>query len=231
MPQDTPEIKIENTRGHGAEIVFYDRFKEDREEIGRRIAEERNAIIVPPYDDVQIIAGQGTVGLDFTKYCEERDIALDALLVPCGGGGLIAGCATAFNAMSPETTIYAVEPERFDDTKRSLAEGARIENDPNARSICDALLAPTPGEITFSINHKLLTGGLAISDGKVREAIIFAFQNLKIAIEPGGGVALAAVLDQLVDTQGQTIGVLLSGGNISLDVFTQFIGASLVKKD
>ena len=160
MPEDAPAIKIANTRGYGAEVVLYDRQTENREALGAALAAERGATIVRPYDDPGVIAGQGTCGLEIARQAAALGLEIDALLVCCGGGGLTAGCALAMAELSPRTQLYTVEPAAFDDTRRSLAGGARVVNDPAARSFCDALLAPTPGELTFPINHRLLAGGL-----------------------------------------------------------------------
>jgi len=219
MPQDAPAIKIANTRGYGAEIVLYDRIKESREEIGARIAGERGATIVAPYDEIQVIAGQGTCGLEIAAQAQARDIRLDAVLVCCGGGGLTAGCATALAAESPGTKVYAVEPAGFDDTGRSLAAGQRVANAPGTTSFCDALLAPIPGEITFAINKTLLDGAFAVSDREAAEAMAVAFADYKLVVEPGGAVALAAVLSGKCAIKGRTVAVVASGGNVDRETF------------
>src|SRR6266851_1074035 len=219
MPVDAPAIKIANTRGYGAEIVLYDRINELREEIGARIAGERSATIVAPYDEPQVIAGQGTCGLEIVAQAKARDARLDAVLVCCGGGGLTAGCATAIAADSPDTKVYAVEPVGFDDTGRSLAAGRRVANASGAKSFCDALLAPTPGELTFAINRRLLAGAFAVSDGEAARAIAVAFADYKLVVEPGGGVALAAVLSGKYPIAGKTVAVVASGGNVDRETF------------
>jgi threonine dehydratase len=219
MPSDAPAIKIANTRGYGAEIVLYDREREQREVIGTRIAEERGAVIVAPYDEPQVIAGQGTCGLEIAAQAKAKDARLDAVLVCCGGGGLTAGCATALAAESPGTTIYAVEPEAFNDTGRSLAAGERLANAPGGRSFCDALLAPIPGELTFAINRRLVAGGLAVSDREVAQAMALAFNDFKLVVEPGGAVALAAVLSGKIAIKNRTIAVVASGGNVDRQTF------------
>jgi threonine dehydratase len=225
MPKDAPEIKVKNTQSYGAEIVFYDRFGENREEIGEKLVQERSATLVRPYDDPMIIAGQGTVGLEMAHQVQEMDARLDLFLSPCGGGGLISGCALALNAETPETEIYAVEPEGFDDTARSLDAGKRMVNAPSCQSICDALLSPEPGELTFQINSKLLKGGVSVSDNLAREAMRVAFEYLKLVVEPGGAVALAAVLSGQIDTHGKTVGIVLSGGNVDREVFKNALEA------
>ncbi|HEU4485809.1 MAG TPA: threonine/serine dehydratase [Povalibacter sp.] len=222
MPDDTPSIKIENTQRFGAGIVRYDRYSQDREQIGRDLAREMNAIVVPPYDDPHIIAGQGTTALELaaqTRALLNRD--LDVLMAPCGGGGLVAGCALALSAVSPSTAIYAVEPAGFDDTARSLQSGQRESNAPGARTICDALMPPRPGELTFPINREHLRGGLVVSDNEVLDAIAFAWRELKLVVEPGGCVALAALLHGKLDVRGKTVGIVLSGGNVEPAVYCE----------
>jgi threonine dehydratase len=221
MPKDAPAIKIANTRGYGAEIVLYDRIKESREDIGTNIAGERGATIVAPYDEPQVIAGQGTCGLEIAAQAKSRDIRLDAVLICCGGGGLTAGCATALAADSPDTKVYAVEPTGFDDTGRSLAAGHRVANAPEAKSFCDALLAPTPGELTFAINRRLLAGAFAVSDREAAQAMAVAFADFKLVVEPGGAVALAAVLSGKYAIKGKTVAVVASGGNVDRETFSQ----------
>jgi threonine dehydratase len=219
MPADAPAIKVRNTKSYGAEVVSFDRYTENREAIGERLRAERGAVLVPPYDDPYIIAGQGTVGLEIATQAAERGAELDAVLVCCGGGGLVAGTATAIAAKAPSAKIYAVEPQDFDDTGRSLLSGHREKNDPNARSICDALLAPMPGELTFAINSKLLAGGIVVSDDEVRQAMATAFAELKLVVEPGGSVALAAVLSGKFPIRGKTVAVVCSGGNVDPATF------------
>jgi len=220
MPADAPAIKIANTKSYGAEVVLYDRYKENREEVGSRIARERGATIVAPYDDPRVIAGQGTAGLEIAAQAKALGADLDAVIVCCGGGGLTAGCATAIASESPDTEIYIAEPEGFDDTRRSLIAGERMSNDPNARSICDALLAPTPGVLTFAINRQLVTAGYAVSDAEVRRAMATAFLDLKLVIEPGGAAALTAVLSGKFAIEGKTVAVTASGGNVDRETFT-----------
>ncbi|MEM6414246.1 MAG: threonine/serine dehydratase [Pseudomonadota bacterium] len=226
MPHDAPSVKIAKTKMYGAEVIGYDRYTESREEIGRRLSEERGAVLVPSYDDPHIIAGQGTTGLELAQQVKELDATLDILLVCCGGGGLIAGMASAFSYLSPSTKIYSVEPEGFDDHARSLASGSREKNDPNARSICDALLAPEPGALTFPVNSALLAGGLVVSDEEVKAAMEFAFNYLKMVVEPGGAVALAAALSSKLDIKGKLVGVVISGGNVDPTLFADVIQTS-----
>jgi len=219
MPRDAPAIKVANTKSYGAQVVFYERETESREEIGARIAAETGAGLVKPYDDGYVIAGQGTVGLEIAAQAADAGVALDVLLSPCGGGGLVSGTSMAMKERSPATAVYAVEPEGFDDTARSLAAGSRQSNDPAARSFCDALLAPTPGEITFEINRHTLAGGFAVSEAEVGHAMAAAFRYLKIVVEPGGAVALAAALTGKLDCRGRTVGIVCSGGNVNPETF------------
>ena len=223
MPHDAPAIKAENTRRYGAEIVGYDRESESREDIARALVAERNAVLVPSFDDWDIMAGQGTCGLELATQAAELDVALDVVLTCCGGGGLTAGIATAFEGLSPETAAYSVEPAAFDDHARSLAAGHRLSIDPSGKSFCDALLAPMPGELTFSINRHLLRGGLVVSDEEVEAAMRYAFRELKLVVEPGGAVALAAVLAGKLDFAGKNVGVIVSGGNVDPELFAQVL--------
>ncbi|MFQ5958129.1 MAG: threonine/serine dehydratase [Alphaproteobacteria bacterium] len=225
MPEDAPAVKVDNTRAWGAEIEIYDRYSVSRENIARRIADERGATLVPPFDHPLIIAGQGTVGLELAAQATALGADLDAVLVPCGGGGLIAGCALALSQRAPGAAVYAVEPEGFDDTTRSLAAGSRQQARAGARSFCDALLAPTPGELTFAINRERLAGGLVVSDAEVAQAMRLAFLYLKLVVEPGGAVALAAVASGKLDCRGKTVAVVASGGNVDAKTF----GAALAR--
>ncbi len=221
MPEDAPRAKLENTRRLGGEVITYDRYTGDREAIARSIAVERDAVIVPSYDHADIIAGQGTVGLEIAEQAVAMDERPDQVLICCGGGGLSSGSAVALKARLPETSVHPVEPEDFDDTARSLVAGERLAIDPSARSICDALQAHTPGEMTFDINRRLLAEGLTVSDDEVREAMQFAFRHLKLVVEPGGAVALAAVLAGRIDTRDKTTVVVLSGGNVDVELFAE----------
>ncbi len=225
MPADAPAIKIANTRAYGAEVVIYDRLREDREAIGRRIRDERGATLVPPYDDPHVIAGQGTVGLEIARQTQAAGIAVDAVAACASGGGLIAGIALAMERLSPSTEIHVCEPAGFDDHARSLAQGARVANAPGAQSICDALLATTPGEITFSVNRRLLSGGVAVDDDAVLQAMGVAFREFKLVVEPGGAVALAAALRGRLPVAGRTVVVVCSGGNVDPAVFARALAA------
>lgn len=217
IPRDAPAIKVQNTRRLGAEVVLYDRYTEDREAIGLAIARARGATVVPPYDHPHIMAGQGTVALEMIE--QNPHGSLDALLVPCGGGGLTAGCALALAGHSPGTRLYAVEPAGFDDTRRSLSSGRREIVSGDAHTVCDALMAPSPGELTFAINRHALAGAFSVTDEQVFEAMAFAWRELKLVVEPGGAVALAALLSGQLDCRGQVIGVVLTGGNVDPALF------------
>lgn len=221
MPEDAPRAKLENTKRLGGEVITYDRYTGDREAIARELAAERGAVVVPSYDHDNIIAGQGTVGLEIAQQCQELDVTPDRVLVNCGGGGLISGSATALKAHYPEVSIHPVEPEGFDDTARSLASGRRERIADDARSICDALQAHSPGRLTFEIMRELLGEGLVVSDEEVREAMRFAFRNLKLVVEPGGAAALAALLAGKTETAGKTTVVVISGGNVDQEVFAE----------
>jgi threonine dehydratase len=226
MPMDAPAIKIANTRSYGAEVILYDRYREDREQVAGRLAAERGATLVRPYDDPDIIAGQGTIGLEIARQCQAKSAAPDIVLCPAGGGGMIAGCATALTALLPGVKVYAVEPQGFDDTARSLAAHKRVGNEPGKTTICDALMAPMPGELTFAINGRLLAGGLAVSDKEVQAAMAYAFRTLKLVIEPGGAVALAAALAGKIDLRGHTAAIVCSGGNVDPATFCAAIAGS-----
>ncbi|HUZ74859.1 MAG TPA: threonine/serine dehydratase [Stellaceae bacterium] len=219
MPSDAPAIKVASTRFWGAEIVFYDRYAEEREAIATRIAAASGAVLLPPYDDPRVIAGQGTVGLELAAQAATLGARLDAVVVPCSGGGLVGGIALALAATCPETAVYAAEPAGLDDLRRSLAAGERVRNDPAARSICDALLAPTPGVLTFAIARRLLRGSLVVADDEVMDAMDVAFADYKLVAEPSGAAALAAVLTGRLAVAGRTVAVVLSGGNVDRAAF------------
>jgi threonine dehydratase len=223
MPHDAPALKRERTASHGAEVVLYDREREDREEIGSRIASERGATLVPPYDHPHVIAGQGTVGREICEDIDRLGVPLDLVLVPASGGGLIGGISLAVKEHFPTAHVVAVEPAGFDDHVRSFQSGRRERNAKLSGSICDALLAPMPGEITFEITRRLVGEGVAASDDEVRNAMRFAFHELKLAIEPGGAVALAALLAGKVDAVGKNTVVVLSGGNVDPHLFASIV--------
>ncbi len=221
MPEDAPRAKLDNTRRLGGEVITYDRYTGDREAIARAVASERGAVVVPSYDHDDIIAGQGTVGLEIAEQCVEDGVVPDVVLVCCGGGGLVAGTAIALRSRFPEVAVHSVEPQEFDDTARSLESGRRESIDASARSICDALQAHSPGKLTFEINRRLLAKGLTVSDAEVRHAMRFAFANLKVVVEPGGAAALAALLAGKIDTAGKTTIVVISGGNVDRALFAE----------
>jgi len=224
MPADAPAIKVANTRFYGAEIVAYDRYRESREEIAQRIAAERGAEILPPYDDARVIAGQGTIGWEIGEDAQRQGWTIDVLIAPCSGGGLVTGCALGLSATQANAACYAAEPAQLDDLRRSLEAGHRVANDPSARSICDALLAPTPGEITFALAQRLLAGSLAVTDDEVRHAMATAFAAYKLVLEPGGAAALAAILSGKLAIKGKTVAVIASGGNVDQAVFAAALG-------
>ena len=226
MPADAPAIKIDNTRGYGATVVTYDRWSENREAIAADLAAQSGATLIPPYDHPWTIAGQGTAGIEIAEQCRDLGTVPDALLVCCGGGGLTAGIAMAMAELSPATAVHPVEPAGFDDTARSLAAGKRLGNDPAARSICDALLAPMPGELTFALNARYAAAGISVDDDAVRDAMRYAWRVLKLVVEPGGAVALAAILSGACDATGRTIVVMLSGGNVDPATYCDIVGVA-----
>ncbi len=223
MPEDAPRIKVANTRGYGAEIFFYDRYKEDRQAVALKLLETRPATLVPPYDDPEVIAGQGTAGIELVEDAAALGLSLDAVAVPCSGGGLLSGIALALHELSPATVVHGAEPEAFDDTARSLAAGARQRNRPGARSICDALQADTPGELTFAAMQGRVASALPVSDAEVAGAMKTAFAYFKLVVEPGGAVALAAALAGKLPVKGRTVAVVCSGGNVDPAVFCRML--------
>jgi threonine dehydratase len=223
MPSDAPVSKRERTKGYGAEVVLYDRDREDREAIAREIATKRGATVVPPYDDPFVIAGQGTVGREIAEDMAALGVAPDIVVAPASGGGLIAGIATAVKARFPQTSVIVAEPESYDDHARSLRAGKREAHQATGRTICDALMADMPGQITFAINSRLLAQGVTASDEEVGQAMAFAFRELKLVVEPGGAVGLAALLAGRIDVRGKNIVIVLSGGNVDADLFSRLI--------
>ena len=219
MPSDAPRIKVAATERWGAAIIPYDRDTEDREALARAFMAATGAVLIPPFDHPAVIAGQGTAALELAEDARAAGLAMDALLVCTGGGGLIAGCALGMAAVSPATAIFAVEPVDSDDTARSLAAGERVANRAGGSALCDALLAPMPGALTFAINRERLAGAVAVSDAEVLQAMAFAFTHLKLVVEPGGAVALAALLSGRYRAAGQVVGVVISGGNVDPAVF------------
>ncbi len=219
MPKNAPKIKIKNTKEYGADVILYDTFFENREKIGNEIKEKEKRSLIKPYDDLDIIAGQGTAGVEIAEDLQNLSITPDIYLCCCGGGGLIAGTSTYLQYKFPNMKSFSVEPEGFDDTKKSLEHKKIIKNDQNAKSICDALLAPMPGNITFPINLKNLQGGISVSDEEVKKTIILLSEHLKIVVEPGGAVAAAALLNNKINLKNKKIVVMISGGNIDLELF------------
>lgn len=223
MPSDAPRLKLENTRAYGAEVILYDRKVDDRDAIGIRLSIDRGLTLIKPYDDKQVIAGQGTIGLELAGQMADEKIEPCDVLVPCGGGGLSSGIAVALGEAAPRFVVRTCEPENYDDTARSLASGTRVGNESEAPSICDAILTPRPGEVTFPIMQRLCGSGLVVSDNHVRQAMSLAFSHLKLVIEPGGAVALAAALfhDQMPDSE--SVVAVVSGGNVDLELFRELV--------
>jgi threonine dehydratase len=224
MPSDAPLSKRERTKAYGAEVVLYDRDREDREAIAADIAGKRGATLVRPYDDPHVIAGQGTVGREIAEDMAALGIAPDIVVAPASGGGLVAGVATAIKARYPQAAVMSAEPEGFDDHARSLRSGKREPHHAEGRTICDALMASIPGEITFAINIRLLAQGITATDDEVGAAVGFAFRELKLVVEPGGAVGLAALLAGRIDVKGKNVVIVLSGGNVDADLFARLIG-------
>lgn len=223
MPSDAPVSKIERTKGYGAEVVPYDRDKEDRDAIARDLASKRGATVVPPYDDPWVIAGQGTVGREIAEDFAALGIVPDIVSAPASGGGLMAGIALATKAKFPNAGLVTVEPYGFDDHARSFSAGERQPHRAIGRTICDALMASIPGEITFAVNQKLGVQGVTATDDEVAKAVAFAFRELKLVVEPGGAVALAALLAGHIDAKGKTLAIVLSGGNVDADLYARLI--------
>lgn len=219
MPSDAPQLKIDNTRALGGEVVLYTRGSEAREEIGNRLAQERGLTLIKPYDEPQVIAGQGTCGLEIAEQAAELGVTRADVLVCCGGGGLTSGIAMALEANAPEMTVRPTEPEGFDDTKRSLASGTRERNAAEAGGLCDAILTPSPGEITFPILKRLCGPGIAVTEDEALRAMGLAFRHLKVVAEPGGAVALAAALFHPSEFNTDTVICTISGGNVDTTIF------------
>jgi threonine dehydratase len=223
MPSDAPRLKVERTQAFGAEVIAYDRVTEDREAIARDLCTKRNAAYVHPFDDPDVIAGQGTVGLEIMEQAAALGATPDVVLVGASGGGLVSGVSIAVKQANPATAVYTVEPEGFDDFARSLQQGKRQRNSKLSGSICDALLSATPGELTFEMGKRNLAGGLSVTDGEALAAVRFAFRELKLVLEPGGAVSLAAVLSKKLPFEGKTVAVVLSGGNVDPVLFADII--------
>ncbi len=218
MPADAPRIKIENTRAYGAEVVLYDRATEDRDAIGARLSAERNLTLIKPFDEPLVIAGQGTAGLEIAEQAKELGIDNADVLVPTGGGGFISGVSLALAAKAPGFTVHPCEPEGFDDVTRSLASGKIEKNATQSGSLCDAIITPQPGNITFPIMSRFCGAGLVVTEDEALKAMAIAFSRLKIVVEPGGAVALAAALFN-GEKLGDTVIAVCSGGNVDGDIF------------
>jgi threonine dehydratase len=216
MPEDAPAAKLDATRGYGAEVVTYDRYTQDRDQLGRELAESRGLTLVPPYEHPLVMSGQGTAALELL----DQAPGLDALLVPVGGGGLMAGCATAAKAVAPDIEVIGIEPEQGDDTRRSLAAGERVRI-PVPRTIADGQQVEMPGELTFEVNRRLADSVELVSDGEIVDAMLFAFDRMKVVLEPSGACALAALLAGRVHLTGRRVGVVLSGGNVGAARFAE----------
>ena len=225
MPSDAPRPKRERTAALGAEVVLYDRDREDRTAIARDIAARRGAVLVPPFDDPMVIAGQGTAGREIVEDLTALGLTPDVVVVGASGGGLIAGIALAIKARVPGAKFYSAEPEGFDDTARSFKSGKREVNARMSGTICDALMTNTPGAITFEINRRLVGEGISASDAEVGRAVAFAFRELKLVVEPGGAIGLAALLAGKLDVKGKVVVGVLSGGNVDAELFHQLIAA------
>ncbi len=223
MPSDAPAPKRERTAALGAEVVLCDRRKDDREAVARGLAQERHAVLVPPYDDPMIIAGQGTAGQEIIEDLAAAALAPDCIVVNASGGGLAAGIALAVKGRHPEARIYTAEPAAFDDHIRSFRSGRREDNAAAAQSICDALMSQRPGKITFEINRNLVGDGVSATDEQVGKAVAFAFRELKLVVEPGGAVGLAALLAGKLDVRGKVAVAILSGGNVDPELFYRLV--------
>jgi len=223
MPKNAPKIKLENTKNFGAKVILYDSLTKNREKIGNAIASREDRTLIKPYDDLDIIAGQGTVGKEITEQLNIENVIPDIYLCCCGGGGLIAGSSFYLKKNFPKIINYSVEPKEFNDTQLSLLNNKIISNQESSRSICDALLATHPGELTFEINKYTLSGGLTVSDIEVKKTIKQIAEFLKVMVEPGGAVAAAALLSKKIDVKNKIVVVMLSGGNIDYEFFSEIV--------
>ncbi|MCO5073102.1 MAG: threonine/serine dehydratase [Rhizobiaceae bacterium] len=222
MPSDAPPIKIRNVEAMGATVLLFDRFRDDRDALVKSYV-DAGRVLVKPFDDPLIIAGQGTVGLEIMAQADALGAEVDAVVSPCGGGGLVGGIAIALATLWPETEVWAAEPEDFDDTRRSLAQGQRVANAQGKSSICDAILTPQPGEITFEINRTALAGAVAVTDRAASAAMRDAAEYLKLVVEPGGAVALAGLSSGEINLAGRCVVVVLSGGNVDLASYAKIL--------
>jgi threo-3-hydroxy-L-aspartate ammonia-lyase len=220
MPEDAPATKVVATQGYGAEVVRYDRYREERVTLANDLAEERGLVLVPPYEDPLIMAGQGTTALELLE--DHPDV--DLLLAPVGGGGLIAGSATAAKALRPAIRVVGVEPAAGDDTRRSLLAGERVRLPGVPRTIADGLQLDQPGELTFEVNRRLLDDVVTVTDEQIVEAMRFLFERCKLVVEPSGAVGVAAILSGALDVSGLRLGVILSGGNVGAERFAELLG-------
>ena len=221
MPADSPQMKLDNTRAYGAEVVTYDRDSEDRDEIGARLSAERGLTLVKPFDEPLVIAGQGTCGLEIAQQAAEHNITNADVIVCCGGGGLTSGIALALEADAPTLRVRPAEPEGFDDVARSLRAGAIERNTKTSGNICDAIITPQPGDLTFPILQRLCGPGLVITEDEALRAMAHAFSRLKLVAEPGGAAALAAALYCKDDIEGDDVIVTISGGNVDAALFAR----------
>ena len=221
MPEDAPVIKRDNTQALGATVVTYDRYSESREALGRKIQAETGAILIPPYDYLPTMVGQGTSAIEVTNQLRAKGLSLDTAIICCGGGGLAGGSALVYSTTFPHAKVWAAEPATHDDTTRSLIAGTRLSNDPDARSICDAIVTPTPGEVTFPILQACGVQGRTASDADVLDAVGFAAKRMKLVVEPGGAIALAVARTHLAHLHGQTVVAYLSGGNIDPEMLAR----------
>jgi threonine dehydratase len=219
MPADAPKTKIDNTRALGAEVVLYDREHEDRDEIGARISRERNLTLIKPFDEPEVIAGQGTCGLEIAEQAAELGITVADVLVCCGGGGLTSGIALALEQDAPNMRVRPVEPEGFDDVCRSLISGKIERNPTTLGSLCDAIVTLSPGQLTFPIMQRLCHAGITVTEEQALHAVQLAHDRLKITVEPGGAVALAAALFHGDQITSDCLIAVASGGNVDRDVF------------
>ena len=227
MPEDTPNIKLSNTKQYGANVITYDRYTQDRLVVAEQVVNETGGILIPPFDDPFVMAGQGTVGLEIADQLKSINIEPDYLMVPVGGGGLLSGTSVGFEHSFPEGQIYGVEPENFDDLTRSLASGKIEKNNLNARSICDAILTNSPGQLTFPIIKKYVSGGLTVSDDQAMAAMKTAYEHFKIVCEPGAAVGLAAILNEKLDIKNKNVVIVISGGNVDLALFQQALNSKI----
>lgn len=223
VPHDAPTIKLDNAKADGAEIIFYNRQTEKREEIGARLQSETGSIIVPPYDHEDVIAGQGTIGLEIAEFAQLKDLNFDIVMMPASGGGLASGIALALEELSPKTQVIIAEPKNYERFKKSFAAGEMVENTPAPRSIQDALMAPRAGDLTFPILKRRMAIAYGVEDEKCLIAMKFAFENLQLVIEPGGAAALGLALFGDLDLKGKNICVVASGGNVDAGVFAKAI--------